>query len=140
MTQEELARAAGVSQVTIQHLESGRNKSSRKLVDIARALGVSSDWLGASDTKTEPIDSQKGEKSGVRNGLASYKYEVRENSEEAIPESYKELASRIKRLYLSGDLNDEFIAAIQMLVDCQESAKNQKDLARLYHITSHDKK
>ena len=44
-TQEELAVSSGVSQVTIQHLESGRNESSRKLVHIAKALDVSADWL-----------------------------------------------------------------------------------------------
>lgn len=45
LSQAQLAELAGVSQVTIQHLESGRNSTSKKLVDIGRALGVSAEWL-----------------------------------------------------------------------------------------------
>ncbi len=54
LSQQQLADIAGVSQVTIQHLESGRNQTSKKLVDIARALRVSAEWLmsGASPSKT----------------------------------------------------------------------------------------
>ncbi|MBI6798684.1 S24 family peptidase [Pseudomonas syringae] len=55
MSQQQLADRAGVSQVTIQHLESGRNLTSKKMVDIGRALGVSAEWLmsGKSDTPRE---------------------------------------------------------------------------------------
>jgi len=45
LSQQQLAEKAGVSQVTIQHLESGRNATSKKLLEIARALGVSAEWL-----------------------------------------------------------------------------------------------
>ena len=45
MSQQQLAERAKVSQVTIQHLESGRNATSKRLVDIAKALGVSAEWL-----------------------------------------------------------------------------------------------
>ncbi len=45
LSQEQLGALAGVTQVTIQHLESGRNKTSKKIVDIARALGLSAEWL-----------------------------------------------------------------------------------------------
>jgi len=51
LTQVELAEKAGVSQQTIQYLESGRNKSSRELVNIALALGVNPVWL---DKGTQP--------------------------------------------------------------------------------------
>lgn len=53
LSQQQLADKAGVSQVTIQHLESGRNRTSKKLVEIARALGVSAEWLmsGVSPSK-----------------------------------------------------------------------------------------
>ncbi|WP_186098254.1 helix-turn-helix transcriptional regulator [Burkholderia gladioli] len=44
-SQEELAKKAGVSQGTIGHLESGRNTSSRKLPEIARALGLTVEEL-----------------------------------------------------------------------------------------------
>ncbi len=56
LSQQQLADRSGVSQVTIQHLESGRNRTSKKLVDIARALGVSAEWLlngGPSPTRAE---------------------------------------------------------------------------------------
>lgn len=45
LSQHQLAEKAGVSQVTIQHLESGRNATSKKLLEIARALGVTAEWL-----------------------------------------------------------------------------------------------
>lgn len=51
MTQSELAEASGVSQVTISHLISGKSLSSRKLPEIAKALGVSPTAL------TEPSGS-----------------------------------------------------------------------------------
>ncbi|SAK65738.1 putative phage repressor [Caballeronia pedi] len=47
-SQDELADKAGVSQGTIGHLESGRNKSSTKLPQIAAALGVTVEWLTGS--------------------------------------------------------------------------------------------
>ena len=47
LSQQQLANKAGVSQVTIQHLESGRNATSKKLLEIARALGVTAEWLAS---------------------------------------------------------------------------------------------
>jgi SOS-response transcriptional repressor LexA len=47
LSQQQLADKAGVSQVTIQHLESGRNATSKKLLEIARALGVTAEWLAS---------------------------------------------------------------------------------------------
>lgn len=45
LSQEELARSAGVSQTTIADLERGRNETSRRLTNIAQALGVSAEQL-----------------------------------------------------------------------------------------------
>ncbi|BAK75800.1 putative phage repressor [Pseudogulbenkiania sp. NH8B] len=45
LTQAQLARKSGVAQATIAHIESGRNKGSKHLLDLARALGVSAHWL-----------------------------------------------------------------------------------------------
>lgn len=45
MTQMALAKAAGVSQAAIQKLTSGNAKSSTKIIDISRALGVRPEWL-----------------------------------------------------------------------------------------------
>lgn len=47
LSQQQLAERSGVSQVTIQHLESGRNATSKKLLEIARALCVTAEWLGS---------------------------------------------------------------------------------------------
>jgi phage repressor protein C with HTH and peptisase S24 domain len=44
-TQEELAKRAGVSQGSIGHIESGRTQSSRKVTELAYALGVDVSWL-----------------------------------------------------------------------------------------------
>lgn len=56
-TQEDLAAKAGVSQGNIAHLESGRTQTSRKITEIAEALGVDVVWL--SKGKGEPF-SPKG--------------------------------------------------------------------------------
>lgn len=45
LSQQEVADKAGVAQSTIMFLESGRNKSSRSIVSIAKALNVNADWL-----------------------------------------------------------------------------------------------
>ncbi|MFJ3487758.1 XRE family transcriptional regulator [Pseudomonas sp. NPDC090202] len=62
LSQAQLADKAGVSQVTIQHLESGRNATSKRLVEIGEALGVSAEWLkngsdGASRVAARGIES-----------------------------------------------------------------------------------
>ncbi len=44
-TQDELADRAGVTQGAVGHLESGRTKRPQKLPEIARALGVTVEWL-----------------------------------------------------------------------------------------------
>lgn len=45
LSREALAEKAGVSTSTITFLENGRNESSKHLVEIASALGVSAEWL-----------------------------------------------------------------------------------------------
>ena len=45
LSQAELAKRANVSQGTIGQLESGRNQSSGKIVELAAALNVSPEWL-----------------------------------------------------------------------------------------------
>lgn len=45
LSQANLAELAGVSQVTIQHLESGRNQNSKHLISIATVLKVDPNWL-----------------------------------------------------------------------------------------------
>lgn len=45
MSQMDLAKKIGVSQGTIAHIESGRNQSTKYIVDLAKALKVSAEWL-----------------------------------------------------------------------------------------------
>ncbi|HBL0732895.1 TPA: helix-turn-helix domain-containing protein [Kluyvera ascorbata] len=45
MTQVEVAAAAGVSQQSIESIESGRTRKPRNLLDLAKALKCSPDWL-----------------------------------------------------------------------------------------------
>ncbi|MBK5075201.1 helix-turn-helix transcriptional regulator [Budviciaceae bacterium CWB-B4] len=62
MSQAQLAEAAGLSQPAIQKLTSGKAKSSRKVVEIARALNVRPEWLSGGigemreDFATKPRD------------------------------------------------------------------------------------
>lgn len=65
ITQGALAKASGVSQPTIWRLTKGEAEGSRKLVDIARALDISVEWLasGAGEMRGghtgSPIDKVK---------------------------------------------------------------------------------
>lgn len=45
LSQRSLADKVGISQVSIQHIESGRNDGSKHLISIAKALKVNPDWL-----------------------------------------------------------------------------------------------
>lgn len=45
LNQKDLAKLAGMSQVTISDIETGRNKGSRDIVALATALNVSAEWL-----------------------------------------------------------------------------------------------
>ncbi|WP_369065330.1 XRE family transcriptional regulator [Burkholderia gladioli] len=63
LSQADLGTRAGVSQSTIANIESGRNQGSKHLMAIARALGVSAEWLeseqgpkeaGAADAQPMP--------------------------------------------------------------------------------------
>jgi phage repressor protein C with HTH and peptisase S24 domain len=59
-SQEDLAAKSGVSQGTIGHLESGRNKSSTLLPKIAGALGVTVEWLTGGGKETGKVASVLG--------------------------------------------------------------------------------
>jgi len=50
LSQQALANTAGVSQGLIGQIEAGINKGSKHVVAIARALGVSPDWLEGGDS------------------------------------------------------------------------------------------
>jgi phage repressor protein C with HTH and peptisase S24 domain len=56
LTQEGLAKLAGVSQGTIGNLESGSRQSARKIVEIAAALKVDAGWLAGGKGAAVPGD------------------------------------------------------------------------------------
>jgi SOS-response transcriptional repressor LexA len=58
-----LAEKAGVTQVTIAHLESGRSRTSKKLVSIARGLGISAEWLETGAAAEENLALLEGKQS-----------------------------------------------------------------------------
>lgn len=60
-TQKTLAKASGVSQVTIHKLISGKAKESAKLPAIAKALGTTAEWL--SESHAENLNTLKIEES-----------------------------------------------------------------------------
>lgn len=49
LTQSGLAKAVGVSQAAIQKIETGKASNSTKLIEIAKVLGVSPEWLSNGD-------------------------------------------------------------------------------------------
>lgn len=57
-SQAKLGELVGVSQTAIQYIENGRNQSSTKIFDIARALGVTSEWLLYGDGGAIPTTAE----------------------------------------------------------------------------------
>jgi len=56
LTQEDLARLAGISEGALKHLESGTGANLTSLVKVVRALGCE-DWLGALAPPAQPTVS-----------------------------------------------------------------------------------
>lgn len=55
LTQKELASRAGIAQSSLASLEAGRNKGSRSLVTLAKALGVHPEWLDSGQTNGQSV-------------------------------------------------------------------------------------
>ncbi len=49
LTQEDLAKKLSVSQGTITHIESGRNKETIIIIALAKVLGVRAEWLATGE-------------------------------------------------------------------------------------------
>lgn len=55
LTQQELADRAGIAQSSLASLEAGRNKGSRSLVSLAKALDVPPEWLDSGQTQGKTV-------------------------------------------------------------------------------------
>jgi transcriptional regulator with XRE-family HTH domain len=60
MTQAQLARKAGLSVSTIRDLESGKNRATTRLLQIAKALRVNPAWLETGKGQKEPVTQVDG--------------------------------------------------------------------------------
>ncbi|PIT51860.1 hypothetical protein BHC44_09635 [Snodgrassella alvi] len=62
LSQEELGKIAGIKQSTIAHIEKGRNKSTRKIIELAEALDTTPNYLinGVIDLSVAPASSEIG--------------------------------------------------------------------------------
>lgn len=59
MSQDELAKAAGISQSTIAQIERGRNKGTKYILSLAKALSVAPEWLGTGKGHRFQLDLAK---------------------------------------------------------------------------------
>ena len=71
LTQKQLCDVAGVKQTDLSKLETGRSRSTRKLYDLAQALGCEFVWLrdGSGEPNWQPIDRSKLPPSAPANPL-----------------------------------------------------------------------
>ncbi|MVW77206.1 LexA family transcriptional regulator [Pseudomonas xionganensis] len=60
LTQQELADRAGVAQSSLASLEAGRNKGSRSLVSLAKALDVPAEWLDSGHNHEQAMELLSG--------------------------------------------------------------------------------
>ena len=106
LTQVELAKKSGSKQGAISDLESGRNESSTKLVEMAQAMGVSADWLATG--KGEMIPSIEKPKPSIDLPASS--------------PSVVDLIANIKDMETNGELSPQVIAAINGVIEAVRSA------------------
>lgn len=92
LSQEALAKLANVSQSLIGNLESGNQKSTSKIAQIAAALNVDALWLATGKGKPRPTSS------GVREPSASY--DVLTPEERAMLETYRLLTREQRNEHL----------------------------------------
>lgn len=60
LTQQELADRAGIAQSSLASLEAGRNKGSRSLVSLAKALNVPAEWLDSGQNHEQIMGLLRG--------------------------------------------------------------------------------
>lgn len=92
LSQEALAEIAKVSQSLIGNLESGNQKSTSKIAQIAAALGVNALWLAIGKGEPRPITSGANEPSAGYNFLTP--------EERAMLATYRELTREQRNEHL----------------------------------------
>lgn len=138
LTQVELAKKSGSKQGVISDLESGRNESSTKLVEMAEAMGVSAKWLATGEgnmldqhIKVPSISNvdfipQKIRKAPVLNWVqAGHPTDVFDNVHDEYEYFYDEgYGLQVYWLYVRGDsMNPEFFEGDKLLVDAERQAR-----------------
>lgn len=121
MTQEELAKAAGVSQSTIGNLESRLRFSARKLAVIANVLGVDALWLetgegspGSTDDLQLLVANLSGsQRKAIRAVIDSYA-DARNATEQELLSFWRRLDGRGQK---------EAMSALRTLVDAVEAER-----------------
>jgi transcriptional regulator with XRE-family HTH domain len=97
LTQEELAKKAGVSQGTIGNLEAGIRDTARKITSIARALDVDVNWLadgeGPAPDQVVETSTPKGREARL---IAAYE------DEEVLLDLYRRAGDRGKGEIIAG--------------------------------------
>lgn len=71
ISQAKLAKMAGVSQSTIANIESGTRFEPQKVVQIARALGVSAEWL-IEGRESPPLPPSRTEQNDIGDVCAAF--------------------------------------------------------------------
>jgi len=72
LSQPQLAKKAGVSQGSISHIETGLRKNPRHLLSLAKALGITPDWLmNGSGPRQLPV-SQQNSPLSAESPIAAY--------------------------------------------------------------------
>ena len=76
LSQAKLAKMAGVPQSTIAQIETGRNKSTKRIIELAEALDTTPNYLlnGVKDLSVVPVSSEIGSYSdkNISNDIGAY--------------------------------------------------------------------
>lgn len=110
ITQEELAEKANVSQSLIHKLTSGKAQESRKISQLAEALGVNTDWLatGKGDKSISPYADPIHEK--IMQIMTATKYAIDESGKEFTEDQLHRIYKVCIELGLEGNVSNEFVS------------------------------
>ncbi|MGZ3767919.1 MAG: helix-turn-helix domain-containing protein [Mucilaginibacter sp.] len=109
INQEELAERAGVSQSLIHKLTSGKALQSRKISQLAAALGVNTDWLatGKGDKSASPYSDPIHGK--IMQIMIATKYALDETGKDFTQEQLHRIYKGCIEFGLEGKVSNEFV-------------------------------